>query len=94
MRLVLTMTGLSAAAAALAGCVAPGSAFVPDLGHTVNQALAAQIADPDRRYAGVVQPGSSGIRTSGTQVKYEKATTPPPAPPATTLNISTGAGAQ
>jgi hypothetical protein len=76
-----------AVAAALLGAATTLSACetrlreAPDFGESVRQDVAAQIADPDARYAGVPAPGSNGARAAGAQDRYVHGkVTPPPAP--------------
>jgi hypothetical protein len=43
----------------------------PDFGTAVQQDVAAQIADPDARYAGTPAPGSDGTRVGLAQGRYQ-----------------------
>ena len=55
----------------LAGCAQSSIRISPDFGNAVSQDLAAQIADPDAHYAGIVAPGSDGTRASLAQQRYQ-----------------------
>jgi hypothetical protein len=81
-----TLSARSAAfAAALLGAATLLSACetqlrdAPDFGEAVRQDVAAQIADPDARYAGAPAPGSNGARAAAAQDRYAHGkVTPPP----------------
>lgn len=51
----------------------------PDFGVAVRQDAAAQIANPDARYAGVPTPGSNGTRNALAESRYERDEVIPPA---------------
>lgn len=63
---------------ALAGCTESSLRINPDFGNAVHQDIAAQIADPDARYAGVVTPGSDGARVGLAQKRYQANQVVPP----------------
>ncbi len=50
----------------------------PDFGVAIRQDEAAQIADPDARYAGVPTPGSNGVRNALAESRYERDDVIPP----------------
>ena len=63
---------LAAATLALAGCAQTPRDLSPDFGHAVRANLAAQIADPDARYARVLEPGGDGTRAALAATRYGK----------------------
>ena len=65
-------------AALLSGCSTSSLRISPDFGNAVRQDEAAQIADPDARYAGTLAPGSSGPRVGLAQKRYDTGTVIPP----------------
>ena len=69
----------AAALAALAGCADARKDLSPDFGVAVRSNLAAQIADPEARYAGVLQPGGDGVRAALAATRYGKNQVIPPA---------------
>lgn len=58
------------AALALSGCVQAPGHMQPDFSYAVRQNIAVQIADPEARYARVVNPASSGARATLAQERY------------------------
>jgi len=62
----------AAATLALAGCAQTPTDLSPDFGHAVRANLAAQIADPDARYARVLEPGGDGARAVLAATRYGK----------------------
>ena len=75
----------------LSGCAVSQYHLTDDYGRAVRQDLAAQIANPDARYAGVPAPASDGQRTSAAQTRYEKGTVTPPASTSTS-SVAGGGG--
>jgi type IV pilus biogenesis protein CpaD/CtpE len=61
---------LAGAAVSLAGCLESRTHLSRDFGMATDQALVAQIADPDARYAGDPAPGTDGARAAGAQERY------------------------
>ena len=59
-------------AVALSACTQSTIRLSPDFGAAVRQDEAAQIADPDARYAGVPAPGANGARVGLAQQRYQK----------------------
>jgi hypothetical protein len=59
------------AALLLSSCEESRLRLAPDFGVAVRQDVAAQIADPDARYAGVPNPASDGSRTRLAQTRYK-----------------------
>jgi type IV pilus biogenesis protein CpaD/CtpE len=79
--------------AMLAGaCTTPQVTLSPDFGFALRQDLAAQIADPEPRYAGVLQPGYDGHRASLAMTRYQQGLVIPPANGNTTGRNTNGAG--
>ena len=58
-------------APALAACQQSSLRIDSDFGKAVHQDVAAQIADPDAHYEGIVTPGSSGRRVGLAQKRYD-----------------------
>jgi hypothetical protein len=85
--------GLIASLAAgflLSACTQSKLRLQSDFGVAVRQDLAAQIADPDAQYAGVLAPGSDGSRVSLAQTRYQTGNViPPVAISSTSSNAST-----
>jgi hypothetical protein len=79
------------AACALGGCESQ-VALSPDYGFAVRQDVVAHIADPDARYAGVPQPGSSTDRVAIAQRRYAGNQVIQPASTGTSTAISGGNG--
>ena len=50
----------------------------PDFGVAVRQDEAAQIANPDARYAGIPAPGANGVRNALAESRYERDEVIPP----------------
>ena len=67
-----------AACVALSACTQSSLRMNPDFGNAVYQDAAAQIADPDARYAGTPAPGSNGLRVDLAQQRYEANQVIPP----------------
>jgi hypothetical protein len=76
-KMIPTKTGRSAAviilclAPALSACAQSSLRLDPQFGSAVHQDVAAQIADPDAHYEGIVTPGSSGHRVNLAQKRYD-----------------------
>ena len=83
---------LLAGSLALSGCAVSSYHLADDYGRAVRQDLAAQIADPDARYKGDVQPASNGARTSGAQARYETGTVKEPVVISASSGASGGSG--
>jgi hypothetical protein len=62
---------LAAAGLALAGC-APGLHLSEDFGRSVRGEVVAQVAEPDAKYVGIPEPGTSGYRVTSAQDRYNK----------------------
>jgi len=60
-----------ALAAGLSGCAMNDKPLEPNFGQALSQNLKAQVADPDARYARVIEPNSDGVRTSAAQTRYQ-----------------------
>jgi len=69
---------VAAAGVTLSACTQTEIRLEPDFGSAVVQDTAAQIADPDARYAGIPAPGSSGPRTVLAQHRYDTDRVVPP----------------
>lgn len=73
--MISTRTG--SAAVIVLGCLALGACtqsslrIDPDFGRAVRQDVAAQIANPDAKYEGTPDPGSSGERVGLAQKRYQ-----------------------
>jgi uncharacterized membrane protein YgcG len=78
------------AAGALGGCYSQ-TRISPDYGVATRQDIAAEIADPDARYAGVPQPGSDPQRVSLAIRRYEAGRVIAPASTSTS-SVSAGGG--
>jgi hypothetical protein len=63
---------------ALVACTQSSLRMNPDFGNAVHQDIAAQIADPDARYEGVIAPGSDGARVGLAQKRYQANQVVPP----------------
>ncbi len=61
-------------------------------GQSVKQDLAAQVADPDARYAGTPAPGSDGTRVGLAQERYQKGKVLQPAATSVSGGIDSGGG--
>lgn len=72
-----TKTGRSAIvmilclAPAISGCAQSSLRLNPEFGSAIRQDVAAQIADPDAHYEGIVTPGSAGRRVGLAQKRYD-----------------------
>lgn len=75
--------------AALSGCTTPQRHLSPDFGFAANQAVAAQIADPDARYSGAPAPGSNGARAGLAQDRYQTGKVIVPSATASTIGSKT-----
>lgn len=84
---------LAGATIALTGCIDARKDLSPDFGNAVRANLAAQIADPEARYEGVLQPGGDGARAALAASRYGKNQVVQPAQ-ASTSNIETKGGAK
>jgi hypothetical protein len=58
-------------APALAACQQSSLRIDPEFGKAIHQDVAAQIADPDAHYEGIVTPGSAGRRVGLAQKRYD-----------------------
>lgn len=75
MRRIAAKRAVAAAAGAglcLAACTESRMAIQPDFGQAVRQDVAAQIADPDARYAGKPAGGADAERVALAQGRYAK----------------------
>ena len=73
------LTSVLAAGLLLGGCAETRLRDQADFGDAARQDRAAQIADPDAHYAGVVAPGSNGLRADAAMERYVKGQVIPPA---------------
>lgn len=71
-RILLAAAALAACSAGLSGCADARKDLSPDFGVALRSNLAAQIADPEARYAGVIQPGGDGARAALAASRYGK----------------------
>jgi type IV pilus biogenesis protein CpaD/CtpE len=79
--------------AILAGaCTTPQVNLSDDFGVALRQDLAAQIADPEPRYSGALQPGYDGHRASLAITRYQKGEVIPPSNGNTTGKNTSGSG--
>lgn len=85
-----TATMLLLVGAGLSGCV-QARTLNPDFGEAYQQHLVSQIAEPDPRYLGDPDPGSSGARVGLAQKRYGTGTVIVPVP-ATASTIGVGGG--
>ena len=69
-RTILSTVAAAAAALALGGCASPH--LSADFGQAVRQNIAAQVANPDAKFAGTMAPGSNGARVAAAQDRYVK----------------------
>ena len=74
----------------LAACTESQLAISPDFGQAVKQDAAAQISDPDARYAGKPVGGSDGQRVALAQSRYAKDQVIRPASTSTSTVVSGG----
>jgi type IV pilus biogenesis protein CpaD/CtpE len=81
-----------ALAAGLTACAMNNKPLEPNFGQALRQNLNAQVADPDARYARVIQPASDGVRTSAAQVRYQTGEVIEPARVSTSSIRSSGGG--
>ncbi len=61
---------IGAATGLIGACVSPQKPLQADFGHAVNQAIAAQTADPVAVYARDLKPASSGARAASAARRY------------------------
>jgi type IV pilus biogenesis protein CpaD/CtpE len=80
-----------ALAAGLSACAMNDKPLDPNYGQALRQNLNAQVADPDARYARVIEPNSDGMRSAAAQKRYQTGKVIQPATVATT-EISIGGG--
>ena len=96
MRLIARFAGAAAivgAAIALSGCITESHLrLAPDFGVAVRQDVAAQIADPDARYAGVPSPAGNGPRMAHAVQRYEQGSVIQPATGGTSSGGGGGGG--
>jgi type IV pilus biogenesis protein CpaD/CtpE len=71
-RVLLAAAALAASGGGLAGCTDARKDLSPDFGVALRSNLAAQIADPEARYEGVLQPGGDGARAALAATRYGK----------------------
>ena len=76
---------------ALSACTQSSLRINPDFGNAVHQDIAAQIADPDARYEGVIAPGSDGVRVGSAQKRYQSNQVIPPSAVTASGSASIGA---
>ena len=67
---VIFMAAALGAGLGLGGCATRH--LGADFGQAVRQDIAAQVANPDARYAGVIAPGSNASRVAAAQDRYAK----------------------
>jgi outer membrane murein-binding lipoprotein Lpp len=67
-----------AAASLLAGCLSPQHGLEPDFGRATRNNIAAQVADPEPRYARKVEPAANGVRSVTASQRYERGQVTPP----------------
>ncbi len=67
---VIVMAAALGAGLGLAGCASPH--LGADFGQAVRQDIAAQVANPDARFSGVIAPGSNPSRVAAAQDRYAK----------------------
>ena len=77
---------------ALGGCVESRTHLGADFGYAVDQAVVAQIADPDARYRGTHAPGSDGARVGLAQERYRTGKVTAPSATASTINSTASSG--
>jgi type IV pilus biogenesis protein CpaD/CtpE len=75
---ILRVMFAAAACASLSACTYSKPRLSSDFGNAVRQDIAAQIADPDARYEGKPDPGSSGDRVGLAQKRYQTNQVIPP----------------
>jgi type IV pilus biogenesis protein CpaD/CtpE len=75
---ILRMMFAVAACAVLSACTYSKPRLSSDFGNALRQDIAAQIADPDARYEGKPDPGSSGDRVGLAQKRYQTNQVIPP----------------
>jgi type IV pilus biogenesis protein CpaD/CtpE len=83
---------LAAALIGLSGCAYSQLSLGDDFGQATRQSIAAQIADPDARYAGTPAPGSDGARVALAQDRYRTGRVLQPQPPVTSTIRQVGGG--
>jgi hypothetical protein len=77
----------------LAGCTESRLHVGEDFSRAVRQEQAAQLSDPDARYAGIPKPGTNGARVGLAQARYEHNAVIPPAYMTTSTVVGGGNGA-
>lgn len=92
MSAIRSVLAATAAVALLGGCAVSQPHLNPEFGLEVRESLAAQIADPDARYAGSPDPGSSGSRVGLAQERYRTGKVIEPQPANTTIFTTLGVG--
>ena len=73
-RTILSTVAAAAAALALGGCASPH--LSADFGQAVRQNIAAQVANPDAKFAGTMAPGSNGARVAAAQAVLDHISSP------------------
>lgn len=86
------IAAVAALAALTAGCTTSQAHLTEGYGEAVRQSVIAQVADPDARYKGDVDPASNGPRTDLAQTRYEKGEVIKPVATRTSDITSTGGG--
>ena len=71
LRSAFVFGAVAAAGSLLAGCLSPQHGLEPDFGRAVRNNVAAQIADPEPRYARKDEPASNGVRAAAAARRYE-----------------------
>lgn len=87
MQRILTLGFVAAAAAGLSGCVVSQVHNSADFGAAARQDLVAQIADPDRSYAGPPPPSNGAVAVLA-QTRYRTGRVIPPVATASDIGIS------
>ena len=64
-----------------------------DFGQAVRQDIAAQVASPDARYAGVIAPGSNAARVAAAQDRYARGKVIQPSNQVAAASVTSASGA-
>jgi hypothetical protein len=87
------LTSTLAGGLLLCACTTPSAHMGPNFGAAERQDMAAQIADPDAKYAGKPDPGSNGQRSALALSRYARdRVTAPVAQTTSSVAGSAGAG--
>jgi len=89
-RTALTFKAVLVTALGLGGCATQH--LSADFGKAVRQNVAAQVANPDATFTGVVAPGSNSARVAAAQDRYVKGKVIAPMGQSTTVSGSSGSG--